>query len=385
MDRQTKDLPGGVRIRGNSIFIDFYYNGARHRETLKLVPNPKNITYATKMKDAILFDIERGQFDYAKYFPQSKTLIKNQQRRIITCEELFNNQLNLYKRRYKNGNLSQSSMINYTKEFRTYLIPAFGKIKVVNLTSKHIRTWLYSFNSARKTINNAMIPLRKALKTAINEGIIDKNPLDNIDVTDIIKDVSTNKENIIDPFSNEEKEKIINSATGQFKNFIQFSFWSGLRTGELIALKWHDINFTNNFINVSRNITYNNEKAPKTPSGVRKVFMLPQAKEALQNQLLFTGDLNEFVFHNPNTNTRWSNSGKIRLAWKKLLSKCQIRYRYPYQMRHTYASTLLSNGENLAWIATQLGHVNTEMLIRNYGKFIPDSSLANGYQLKGKY
>ncbi len=53
-------------------------------------------------------------------------------------------------------------------------------------------------------------------------------------------------------------------------------------------------------------------------------------------------------------------------------------------MRHTYASTLLSNGENIAWIATQMGHINTEMVIRNYGEFIPNSNLLGGYTLKGK-
>jgi len=46
---------------------------------------------------------------------------------------------------------------------------------------------------------------------------------------------------------------------------------------------------------------------------------------------------------------------------------------------------LLSKGENIAWIATQLGHANTEMVIKNYGRFIPDSSLASGYKLKGNY
>ena len=103
MDRETKNLPGGVRTRGNSIFIDFYYNGARHRETLKLAPNPKNIKYATKMKDAILFEIERGQFDYAKYFPKSKKM------RIVSekqCELLFldiiQKQEAIYDLKYKN-------------------------------------------------------------------------------------------------------------------------------------------------------------------------------------------------------------------------------------------------------------------------------------------
>jgi integrase len=54
-------------------------------------------------------------------------------------------------------------------------------------------------------------------------------------------------------------------------------------------------------------------------------------------------------------------------------------------MRHTYASTLLSNGENPEWIKTQMGHATLEMLFRVYGKWIPNSNLLGGYKLKGEY
>lgn len=376
----------GVRERNGRIEIDFYYRGIRCRESLPLEPTPKNLKYAAQLRAAILFEISQDKFDYAKYFPESKKLstfipTDNQ----ITCRELFQIQMELYQRRYDNGNLSKSSIHNYTKEFRAHLVPYFGNMKVIEVTPQDIRRWLYAFNHASKTINNALIPLRKAFKTAVDDGIIKNSPLDDINVADIIKDVSKTKLDVIDPFSEQEKELIINTAEGQIKNLFQFAFWSGLRTGELIALRWQDINFKAGIISVSKNITLYSEKTPKTKSGIRKVTILPKAREALNKQFIFTGHFNDFVFHNPNTNKRWLDAGKIRNAWCSVLAKCGVRYRYPYQMRHTYASTLLSNGENLAWIATQMGHINTEMVIRNYGKFIPDDSLENGYKLKGKY
>jgi integrase len=381
-----KTTVSGVRERNGRIEIDFYYLGMRCRETLPLEPTPKNLKYAAQLRAAILFEINKGNFDYSKYFPNSKKLsILVPADNPMLCRELFNIQLELYKRRYENGNLSKSSIHNYTKEFRAHLMPYFGNMKVAGVTPQDIRRWLYAFNHASKTINNALIPLRKAFKTAIDEGIIKTSPLDDINVADIVKDVSKTKLDVIDPFSDQEKELIINTAEGQLKNLFQFGFWSGLRTGELIALRWQDINFKTGVVSVSKNITLYAEKAPKTKSGIRKVTMLPKAREALTQQFIFTGEYNDFVFHNPSTNKRWLDAGKIRNAWRSVLMKCRVRYRYPYQMRHTYASTLLTNGENLAWIATQMGHVNTEMVIRNYGKFIPDDSLENGYKLKGKY
>jgi integrase len=113
--------------------------------------------------------------------------------------------------------------------------------------------------------------------------------------------------------------------------------------------------------------------------------MLPQAEIALIRQFEITGVQNDFVFHNPTYNLPWANDQAIRQQWQKLFKDGKVRYRYFYQTRHTYASTLLTNGENIAWIATQLGHINTEMVIKNYGKFIPDSGVIGGYKMKGNY
>ena len=57
--------------------------------------------------------------------------------------------------------------------------------------------------------------------------------------------------------------------------------------------------------------------------------------------------------------------------WEPLLKRAGVRYRNPYQMRHTFASTLLTAGANPFWIATQLGHVDGEMVFKIYGRWIP--------------
>jgi integrase len=66
------------------------------------------------------------------------------------------------------------------------------------------------------------------------------------------------------------------------------------------------------------------------------------------------------------------------------MADINITYRNIYQCRHTYASTLLSNGENIWFVATQMGHIDTEMLIKRYGHWIPQES-TQGYKFKGKY
>jgi len=57
-------------------------------------------------------------------------------------------------------------------------------------------------------------------------------------------------------------------------------------------------------------------------------------------------------------------------VWKPALSKAGLRLRTTYQTRHTFASLMLSYGEDPLWVARMLGHTSTEMLYRHYGKFI---------------
>lgn len=56
------------------------------------------------------------------------------------------------------------------------------------------------------------------------------------------------------------------------------------------------------------------------------------------------------------------------------MKKAGVCYRNPYQTRHTYASMMLSGGENIMWLPSQMGHVDTEMVMRTYGKWISNEA-----------
>ena len=110
----------------------------------------------------------------------------------------------------------------------------------------------------------------------------------------------------------------------------------------------------------------NGTLSPSTLVGYRKAIkgekMQFWAEVALQNAT-------------PSKLRDWIGSiGTTAKAARNLLTLCAragVRYRNPYQVRHTYASTLLTNGENPWYVAQQLGHVDVEMVFRIYGKFIP--------------
>ncbi len=67
----------------------------------------------------------------------------------------------------------------------------------------------------------------------------------------------------------------------------------------------------------------------------------------------------------------WATDAQVRKTlWLPLMERAGIPYRNPYQLRHTYASTLLTAGANPWYVAQQLGHEDVEMVFRTYGKFI---------------
>lgn len=125
----------------------------------------------------------------------------------------------------------------------------------------------------------------------------------------------------------------MNGLTGQAKNLIQVAFWSGLRTSEQIALRWQDVELEQNRAFVKQAHVRDQLKETKTKS----VTLQPQAKEALLNQLNFTGKLTETVFHDPRTQKPWKNDQPIRKnVWTPALKKAGIKYRNPYQTRRTF-------------------------------------------------
>ncbi len=96
------------------------------------------------------------------------------------------------------------------------------------------------------------------------------------------------------------------------------------------------------------------------------------ALEALKAQKAFTYLANQEVFQNPRTGERWVGDGPIRKTlWVYALKKAGVRYRRPYQTRHTYASMMLSAGEHPMWVAQQMGHSDWTMIARVYGRWMP--------------
>ncbi len=209
-----------------------------------------------------------------------------------------------------------------------------------------------------------LVPLTGGLADAFHDGIIDRNPMERV------KNLPLETREP-DPFTPEEVVLIVKMAEGPFRNLVQFAFWTGLRTSELIGLEWGDVDWKRGAIFVSRAIVRNVVKETKTKAGMREVKLLEPAREALEAQKEHSLLPEGRIFTNPITRAPWNDDTVILRHWQSVLRRAGVCYRNPYQTRHTYANLLLSAGENPMWVASQMGHADWGMIRKRYGRWIP--------------
>lgn len=373
----------GIEVRKwlsghRTIRIIFNYKGMRCRETLSIEPTKENLRYAERLRAEILNAITRGTFSYADFFPDSPAAKKfGHMPSDITIGSMLDEYLELVK-----DTRELSTYLGYKKLSLTHLYPVFSKIFVRDLKPAFIRNWVRSLNLTAKTISNILIPLRAILEQAVNDDMIAANPLSRVVVSRLLSKQNKKSSFKVEPFNKEEISAILDATSHlQIKNLIQFACFTGLRTSELIALEWNDIDWVGGFAHICRAKVSRQIKSTKTDAGIRDVMLLGPALDALKSQKQFTFMKGKTVFHNPFSDQEWECDHQIRkIAWIPTLKKAGVRYRNPYQTRHTYASTMLSAGENILWVANQMGHVDTEMVTKTYGRWIPDNTLKAGYK-----
>lgn len=359
----------GIEIRNNSMRIVFYYKGVKCAETLDLENTPANLKVAKQMREDVLSDIRRNQFRYRQHFPNSKrALLFDVKSKSYLMRDLLLDLADEYK---KSNKLAVNTIRDYCRYINNELIPTFGRYYIHEITPLMIRDWIVNSNQSAKYVANLIIPLRAVLNDAKNFQMIAENPLDRLSLERLYQKLESKTDYEVLPFKIKEIDKILSNCRGQIRNLIQFGFYSGLRIGEIIALKWDCVDIDSGKIIVKHTMVDGNLEDPKTKSSLRELVLTKKAFNAIVAQLEYKASDDDFVFKNPNTDSYFINTDAFRKHWVKIFSKLDIKYRNPYQMRHTFASMMLSKGFNMFRVSKYLGHNDTEMVIKIYGSYIP--------------
>lgn len=381
------ECPRGVRLRemrtGTRIQIAFTYQGKECRELLDLPKvNKGTIAYAAGLLGEIKRKIEDDAFRYESYFPNSPMAKKfRPPAKLVLMRDLLLQQLATYERQVTNSTISPSTLRGYAQAINGQLLPQWGAIALADVTPAMLRGWIASLDVTGKRVRNLMTPLRAVFEDAVNDELIEVNPLDKIALSRLIRQTARKSDYTVEPFDVLEVGKLLNACRADERPMLSFWLETGLRTGEMIALTWPSVDLERRVVRVCVNTVTGLvdgkvvpiTKAPKTAAGVRDVELTDAAVSALTVQRLLYPD-EEQVWVNPRAAEPWTNESQIRKTlWVPLCKRADVDYRNPYQLRHTYASTRLTAGCNPFWLADQMGHVDVEMVFKVYGRWISEN------------
>lgn len=263
--------------------------------------------------------------------------------------------------------VKESTYIRYVGIINNQILPTFGKRDISTIRISEIKQWFNYWIKERSNTTAIYIAntFSAIFKEAFYDEVITKNPFDHI------KRPKKNQGSA-KPFSVDTMKMLIENAEGWFQNFLALSFFTGLRTGEAVALKWCDINFEEKELEVKRSRRYGKDIDPKTQKSKRTIPIFDELLPYLKKQHELTADKSEYLFISM-YGTPFNDGNRIRdHQWKKLLEKVDLPYQRLYDTRSTFATMMLSSGKfSVNDIAQMMGHTTVDMLIHKYNKFIP--------------
>lgn len=281
---------------------------------------------------------------------------------------------------YKKPRIKESTYSNYNFKINKYLKKTFGEKTLESVLKYDINKYIEKLQKslAGKTIRDITTVLKSILKYAGRKYDIDFK-LDLISAPLIFS-----KE--VEIFEEKERRKIERYIlkSNEIKDIgILISLFSGMRIGEICALRWSNIDFEKKLINVTNTVqrVYLGKKQtkvivtrPKTRKSVRKIplskilieKLKPMSREYPKNAFVLTGQENKLV-----------EPLGYRYTYKQFLKKCHLKYKKFHCLRHTFATRCVSVGMDIKSLSEVLGHSNVSVTLGIY--------VHSSYEVKKKF
>ncbi|GHO94826.1 site-specific integrase [Reticulibacter mediterranei] len=279
------------------------------------------------------------------------------------------------------GNISYSSYRQYRKLLRNYVLPTLGKTKLQNLSADQINA-LYTSMKKRKyaaeTIRAVHRMLHKALKDAVNWSRLSFN------VCDKVQPPRAEKHDI-QPLDKEQAQRLLEAAKGtRLETLLILAVTTGMRQGELIGLKWQDINFEEGGLQVRRSVGRDKqgrlvENPPKTEQSRRKILLprfvmealLQERKRQAAMRVRFASVWQERDIVFAARAGGFRDPSEIRREFKNLLKEAGLPNIRFHDLRHSAATILLSMGIHPKLVQELLGHSSITMTMDRYSHVLP--------------
>ncbi len=263
---------------------------------------------------------------------------------------------------------------DYRSVMNAHVLPKFKDRVLSEMTYREVEAFVTKLHCGNKRKNNILVPMRSIFKWAVKIGEISENIMDKVDNLKIAN-------SDIEPLSHDEVLLLLDAIDPLYRPYLSTRFYTGMRDGEINGLIWSD--FKQNMkptpkIYINKAFVYNQEGATKTKGSKRYIDCLPYVTDALIFQRKLTGH-QDYIFLTKDGH-RMSPDHFREVIWKPAIEKAGLMYRPPIQTRHTFATMMISAGENIGWVKNMLGHSSLQMIFRHYYAWVPQKGRNDGSQ-----
>ena len=260
---------------------------------------------------------------------------------------------------------------DYEIHLRLRLIPAFGQLKLREISRSKIEAYLAQLDGeqrlSRKTINDSLIPLRQILARAVRDGALSANPALSVDC-DSPLELPYERPTMLH-LDRRQALMYLDACSPWYRPLAEILVGAGLRIGEAIALQWRDVDWDGSALQVSR-AAKNGGLGGTKGDKARAVMLAPYLLELLRGQRgadAGARGASNFIFQSPHGHMlnrdnvrRRGHEPTVRDAG--LPSALRL-----HDLRHTAATLWLAAGESIYFVQQQLGHADIQTTIDLYG------------------
>jgi Site-specific recombinase XerD len=293
---------------------------------------------------------------------------------------LFRDRYKTWLRHHVGQSCEESTAGTYITIWKNHVEEEFGHLTIDTIDIAMIREFYAKKTEAgysKNYLRNMRNLISGVMTLAIEDKMADTNPAAR--TGKYLKSAkAARKAEFLTP---EEARLLLDNVRGVFYPFFLTAARTGLRQGELIGLRWGDLDWNGKFLTVRRTIYEKKAKLPKSGKE-RKVDMSDQLlavlrdhKKAMTAEALKKGRaLSEYVF--TSSRNKPHEPSWIRKVHFNALKAAGLRQVPFHALRHSFASALIGNGASLAYVKEQMGHHSIKVTVDTYGHLIPGANRA---------
>jgi integrase len=353
-----------VRTRNGFLFLDFRW-GKRYRISTGLKANAANHKFCDDWDAAIRREMLLGTFKIENHFPE---FVKPQDKpEKQTFKDVAAAWLEAHKESW-----GEWTYRKHKNRLEARIFPKIGALVFEDIDAMVLRTLrgqiigdgkLKGGKLSNRSVNRIMAPVVEIFNETFADGKLAANPAARI------TRLKEKRIAEIDPFTDQELADLYRTARKEYPHYadyIEHLFESGFRLEENNGLRWEKINLVTKTIAIrdTQVLRQLREEKAKTENAIRDAEITPAMERCLKRQKARSYLAYNYVWTTESGKPIDISNFRSRI-WVPLLKKAPLRYRWPNQCRHTFATKHISEGKDPRWIAHQMG-TSLEQLFETY-------------------